>query len=284
MSPAQIARRPARRSAGRPARQPATAAPTVLLLGNTTVQAYPTDGRRLLPAQRLTLPTVDFLAASLARPPRAWRRLLSGPLAVCSVHAAALRHLQVFARAAGLPLNLYTRDFGPSLPLHLDAAGRKTVGPDRLAASLAAHAECPAGALVCDCGTALTVNRVSARGFEGGLIAPGFELALQALHQGTSRLPRLTAAPPRTFPARNTPAAMRLGCLLALVALIEKIHAAEDRVFRRNSPTRGPLPLILTGGAGIMVRRRLACAVRWRPHLTAAGVWLSFNLPPIAGA
>lgn len=246
-----------------------SAPPTVALLGNSTVRLLPTQGARLLFSRAQEYPTARFCAGPLIALPASLRALLTGPLVVCSVHTEARQRLRAFAAAQGLPWQEYAADFGPGLPVRLPAAARKTVGRDRLAAAKAALDEFPGGALVCDVGTALTVNRVTPRGFEGGLIAPGLQMALDAMHKGTSQLPRVSAATAR-FPARNTAAALHLGALSAVAGTIEKIYRAE-------AAGRPGLPLILTGGGGIIIRRILTPRGVWRPHLVATGVWSAFR-------
>src|SRR6478752_10602670 len=57
------------------------------------------------------------------------------------------------------------------------------VGADRLVNALGAHITYPGPLLIVDSGTATTFDLVGADGaFEGGVIAPGINLSLQALH------------------------------------------------------------------------------------------------------
>lgn len=254
-----------------PARQ--APAPLVVVLGNSTVRLVPTAGRRLLTAQQVELATGVYVQKGAAGLPQAVRALLTTPgrrLVVCSVQREALQRLRREAKQYGQPVALYGVDFGPGLAVRLPAAAAGQVGRDRLAACAGAAVEFPAGALVCDVGTALTINHFSALGFEGGLIAPGVQLGLQALHAGTSQLPAVAASSTRQvrFPGKNTVDAMDVGCRMAVAGAIEKIHAQLS--------ARARLPLILTGGSAIMIRRNLAAPTLLRPHLVATGVWSVF--------
>ena len=71
------------------------------------------------------------------------------------------------------------------------------LGPDRLAALIAAHhfrRPAPVARLVVMAGTALTIDALTADGvFLGGVIAPGPTLMRNALHQATAALPHATA-------------------------------------------------------------------------------------------
>jgi type III pantothenate kinase len=106
------------------------------------------------------------------------------------------------------------------------------LGSDRFAAALGARSLAPGKNLVvATCGTATTVDAVSAAGeFLGGMILPGLGLMLGALARGTAQLPQVApgangyAAPP-TF-ADHTSDAILSGCLAAQVGAIERACAA----------------------------------------------------------
>jgi type III pantothenate kinase len=106
------------------------------------------------------------------------------------------------------------------------------LGSDRFAAALGARSLAPGKNLVvATCGTATTVDAVSAAGeFLGGMILPGLGLMLGALARGTAQLPQVApgangyAAPP-TF-ADHTSDAILSGCLAAQAGAIERACAA----------------------------------------------------------
>ena len=86
-----------------------------------------------------------------------------------------------------------TLEFTQQTPVPVGNAYRtpETLGLDRLAAAVGATVLCPnRNVLVVDCGTALTVDLVTADAvFRGGCISPGLRMRLQALHDGTAALP-----------------------------------------------------------------------------------------------
>jgi type III pantothenate kinase len=103
------------------------------------------------------------------------------------------------------------------------------LGADRFAAALGARSLYPGKALVvATCGTATTVDAVSASGeFVGGMILPGLGLMLGSLARGTAQLPEASAeavAPPLF--ADNTLDAIRAGCVSAQAGAIERACAA----------------------------------------------------------
>lgn len=84
-------------------------------------------------------------------------------------------------------------EFGPEtpVPIRSDYRTPETLGRDRLAAAVGATVLCPGrDVLVVDCGTALTLDLVTADGtFRGGIISPGLRLRFKALHDCTAALP-----------------------------------------------------------------------------------------------
>src|SRR5580704_14442518 len=71
-------------------------------------------------------------------------------------------------------------------------------GADRLVNAVGAHITYPGALLIVDSGTATTFDVVGEDGaFEGGAIAPGINLSMQALHEAAARLPRIAIQKPR---------------------------------------------------------------------------------------
>ncbi len=84
-------------------------------------------------------------------------------------------------------------EFNQRTPVPIGNAYRspETLGLDRLAAAVGAATLFPGrNVLVIDCGTALTIDTVTADGvFRGGCISPGLRMRLRALHDYTAALP-----------------------------------------------------------------------------------------------
>jgi type III pantothenate kinase len=103
------------------------------------------------------------------------------------------------------------------------------LGADRFAAALGARSLHPGKALVvATCGTATTVDAVSASGeFVGGMILPGLGLMLDSLARGTAQLPSTSADAvlPPVF-ADNTLDAIRSGCVSAQAGAIARAFTA----------------------------------------------------------
>lgn len=118
------------------------------------------------------------------------------------------------------------------------------VGADRLVNAVSAHATYGGPLLVLDFGTATTFDLVGADGaYEGGVIAPGVNLSLDALQAAAAKLPRVDIGKPPTVVGKNTISAMQSGIFYGYAAMIEGVIA---RI--REETGQSDLPAIATGG------------------------------------
>ena len=117
-------------------------------------------------------------------------------------------------------------------------------GADRLVNALGAHIVYPGDLIVIDSGTATTFDVIAADGgFEGGVIAPGINLSMEALHSAAAKLPRVAIQKPQRVVGTDTVGAMQSGVFWGYVALIEGLIA-------RIKAERGtPMTVIATGGS-----------------------------------
>ena len=135
------------------------------------------------------------------------------------------------------------------------------LGPDRWAALIAAHALQPGPCLVVNCGTATTVDALSADGeFLGGLILPGIELMRFVLHEHTGRLP-LQEGEFRELP-RNTLDAIESGCRQAQAGAVERMV----RVMGEQCMC------LVSGGGGRALIERLAVPATYVENLVLEGL------------
>jgi type III pantothenate kinase len=118
------------------------------------------------------------------------------------------------------------------------------VGADRLVNAVGAHGSYPDKPLiVIDSGTATTFDVVGADGsFEGGIIAPGINLSMKALHEAAAKLPRVAIQKPDHVIGRDTVAAMQSGVFWGYIDLIDGL------VERVKAEYGQPMTVIATGG------------------------------------
>jgi type III pantothenate kinase len=138
------------------------------------------------------------------------------------------------------------------------------LGCDRFAAAIGARALEPGRALiVATCGTATTVDAVSADGvFIGGMILPGLGLMASSLARDTAQLPKVEpgAVPPPLF-GDNTGDAIISGCLSAQAGAIERAMAGH----------RADL-CIVSGGAAQYIAPSLKIAHRVVDNIVLVGL------------
>jgi len=117
------------------------------------------------------------------------------------------------------------------------------VGADRLVTAIGAHARYSGAKLVIDSGTATTFDVVGPDGgFEGGIIAPGINISMRALHDAAAQLPRIAIQRPERVIGQDTVSAMRSGIFWGYIDLI-------DGLVRRIVDEYGSeMKVIATGG------------------------------------
>lgn len=132
---------------------------------------------------------------------------------------------------------------GPDLGLVINVDKPGEVGADRLVNSVAVLHDYQPPAIVVDFGTATTFDVINARGeYCGGVIAPGANLSISALHQAAAKLPRIDIKKPAQVIGRDTISAMQSGIYWGYVGLIESMLLKIEREMEAR-----PL-VIATGG------------------------------------
>ncbi len=151
------------------------------------------------------------------------------------------------------------------------------VGADRLLNALAAHHQYRGPLVVIDFGTATTFDVVDRQGaYLGGVIAPGVNLSMDALHQAAARLPRVGIGRPQSVIGRATIPAMRSGIYWGYVGLIEGLLARIEGEFGEK------LKAIATGGLAPLFAEGTLKFTTIDPDLTLDGLRLLSlrNKPP----
>jgi type III pantothenate kinase len=117
------------------------------------------------------------------------------------------------------------------------------VGPDRLVNTTGAFDRHGGDLIVVDFGTATTFDVTAEDGaYVGGVIAPGVNLSLEALHKAAAALPNIDVSRPQRVIGTNTVACMQSGVFWGYIGLVrglcERIKAEYGR----------PMRIIGTGG------------------------------------
>lgn len=125
------------------------------------------------------------------------------------------------------------------------------VGADRIVNAIAAYEQYGASGLpiiVCDFGTATTLDAVSAKGeYLGGAICPGVTISADALFQRAARLPRIEVRKPATVVGTTTVGAMESGLFYGYVGMVEGL------VRRMTDELGGAATVVATGGLAVVI-------------------------------
>ena len=125
------------------------------------------------------------------------------------------------------------------------------VGADRIVNAIAAYEEYGDDhqpIIVCDFGTATTLDAVSAAGeYLGGAICPGVSISADALFQRAARLPRIEVRKPATVVGKTTVGAMESGLFFGYVGMVEGL------VRRMTDELGGHATVVATGGLAAVI-------------------------------
>ena len=136
------------------------------------------------------------------------------PQSLFNVRNLARRHLGVEPIIIG--------DEGVKIGVGVRTDNPKEVGADRLVTALGAVKKYKGNLIIIDSGTATTFDIVSAdKHFEGGIIAPGINLSVKALHEAAAQLPRIAIMKPKNVIGKNTVEAMQSGIFWGYIGLID---------------------------------------------------------------
>ena len=125
----------------------------------------------------------------------------------------------------------------------IDVEQPHTLGADRALNCIAAHATVGGDMIVVDFGTATTFDVVDDDGaYVGGVIAPGVNLSLEALHMAAAALPHVDIAKPQAVIGTNTVACMQSGVFWGYVGLVKEICA------RIKAERDRDMQIVATGG------------------------------------
>ena len=121
-----------------------------------------------------------------------------------------------------LGINLLVVEAGVKTGVRIGMENPREVGPDRIVNAAAAYRLYGGPAIVIDMGTATTFDVISEEGdYMGGAIAPGMEMASEALFTRTARLPRIELVRPTHAIGKNTVNAMQSGVIFGYTGLVE---------------------------------------------------------------
>ena len=246
-------------------------------IGNSSIKlAIINRGHREIDCDQVIRITSDLFGEATER----FQAVLTdNPPTHCFVSSVNGTHLQVFLKLVrtalpGIVCKVLTAD---DVKLKSDVQSRESLGIDRLLAAragvalVAAQSEQRCPLIVIDAGTAVTIDLVDAgQVFKGGVIFPGAETSLRALHRSTGDLPdlsdELTDVNLDEAIGNSTRSAMLNGVLSAQAGAIRSI-------VKRISNTLDSMPCVIASGGGIQpIRNLLPEDWHYVDHLVLRGI------------
>ena len=153
------------------------------------------------------------------------------------------------------------------LPVGVRVDAGTQVGPDRLVNTVAGFDRHGGDLIVVDFGTATTFDVVDTDGaYIGGVIAPGVNLSLEALHMAAAALPHVDITQPQRVVGTNTVACMQSGIFWGYVGLIREITA------RIRAERDRPMKVISTGGLAPLFQQAADLFDAYEDDLTMHGL------------
>jgi len=223
-------------------------------VGNTNTVLGVFDGERLLNHWRLE--------TNAQRTSDEYGVLLMQLFQMNGLEPGRVRHVAVSSVVPPLQFNLtqmserYFRTrpmfVGPGvetgMPILYD--NPREVGADRIVNAVAAYEKRRGGLIVVDFGTATTFDAVTPQGeYLGGAICPGIHIAMEALFQKASKLPRVEFTRPPQVVGRNTVHSIQSGLVFGYVGMVDGICT------RMREELGFPVEVIATGGLASLVAR-----------------------------
>jgi len=180
------------------------------------------------------------------------------PQSLFNLRNLARRYLKVEPLVIGENVDL-------GIPVRLEKPSE--AGADRLVNAIGAHVVYPGDLIVIDSGTATTFDVIAADGgFEGGVIAPGINLSMEALHAAAAKLPRVAIRRPEKTIGRDTVGAMQAGVFWGYIALIEGL------ITRIREEWGRPMTVVATGGVASLFQGATEAIDHFDSDLTIRGM------------
>lgn len=144
----------------------------------------------------------------------------------------------------------------------------REVGADRIVNALGAVERFGAPVVTVDFGTATTVDLIGPEGeYRGGAIAPGLQIAADALVRSTAALRRVDLVLPAHAVGRSTVEAIQSGLVYGYAGLVDGLISRILAEFGDDE-----VPIVATGGLSEIVLAHCTHPITLDPQLTLRGL------------
>lgn len=172
---------------------------------------------------------------------------ISGAI-IATVVPQALFPLQLLCRRYFNCTALVVGDEAVKLDLEVRLPNPQEVGADRLVNAVAAQKKYGGPMVIIDFGTATTFDVIDKDGnYCGGIISPGVNLSVEALHMAAAKLPRVAVEKPGQVIGTGTVSAIQSGIFWGYVSLVEGLVRRIKAEFAVANPGQ-KMKVLATGG------------------------------------
>ncbi len=146
------------------------------------------------------------------------------------------------------------------------------VGKDRLANATCAKYYYKAAAIIVDFGTAITIDAITKKGeYLGGVIVPGINMSLAALHEKTALLPLVSLQKPREILGRDTKSSILSGILYGFAFLVDGLIETFKKKIKAKT-------IVIATGGNLGLMKSLCRKIDvYDPQLTLKGIEMAYR-------
>lgn len=201
---------------------------------------------------------------------------ISGAI-IATVVPQALFPLQLLCRRYFDCAALVVGEDNVDLGLEVKLDNPKEVGADRLVNAVAAQKKYGGPMIIIDFGTATTFDIIDVEGnYCGGIISPGVNLSVEALHLAAAKLPRVAVEKPEQVIGTGTVSAIQSGIFWGYVGLVEGVVRRIIKEFCKNNPET-EMKVLATGGLAPLFSDEIDQIETVDQELTTYGLFEIYN-------
>lgn len=197
---------------------------------------------------------------------------------IATVVPQALFPLQLLCRRYFNCTALVVGEENVDLGIEVRLDNPQEVGADRLVNAVAAHVKYGGPMIIIDFGTATTFDVIDDQGnYCGGIISPGVNLSVEALHMAAAKLPRVAVEKPEKVIGTGTVTAMQSGIFWGYVGLVEGMIVRISREFMAEkfiAENKGwKIKILATGGLAPLFNDEVSAIEIVDQELTTYGLF-----------
>jgi type III pantothenate kinase len=163
-----------------------------------------------------------------------------------------------------------------NLGIEINTETPAKVGEDRLINASAAYQQYKTSLIIIDCGTATTLDVVTAEGvFQGGVICPGLLISADVLFSKAAQLFQVNLEMPEYVIGKNTTDSIKSGLIYGYGGMIDSlIKRITNEIEQQGQPTP---KVVITGGLAAKILPILSNVI-YHDDLTLRGLYLFYLL------